>query len=77
MINLLLSNFNSSQTLEFDDSHFLFSEAMSLTTRIFLLSSQLVHAKLLSLTFEILNSSPVNFVELIFLRFLFPVRSPS
>ena len=38
MINLLLSNFNSSPMLGFDDSLFLFLEAdsiMSLTTRIF------------------------------------------
>ena len=63
MINLLLSNFNSSQMLEFDDSLFLSLEAVSLTTRTFLLSSQLVHVKLLSLTFEILNGSPVKFVN--------------
>ena len=63
MKNLLPSNVNLSHMLEFDDSLFLFSEVMNLTTRIFLLSSWLVHVKLLSLTFEILNGSLVKFVN--------------
>ena len=49
--------------LEFDDSLFLFLEddsTMSLTTRIFLLSSQFVHMEILSLIFEIPNGSPVK-----------------
>ena len=62
----LLTNFNSSQMLEFDDSLFLFSEAhstMDLTTRIIFLSSQLVCMEILSLIFEILNGSLVKFVN--------------
>ena len=49
--------------LEFEDSLFLFSEAMNLTTRIFFLSSQLIHVELLFLTFEILNGSVAKFVN--------------
>ena len=52
MINVLLLNFNSSQMLEFDDSLFLFSKAMSLTTRIFFFP-WFVCMELLSFTFEI------------------------
>ena len=65
VMNLLLSNFNSSLTLEFDDSLFLFSEAdstMNLTTRIFLLSSWFFHVEILSL-FEFPNGSLVKFVN--------------
>ena len=69
VIYLLPSNFNLSQMLEFGDSLFLFSEAMSVTTRTFLLSLWLVHVKLLSLTFEILNGSPIKFVNLYFSSF--------
>ena len=66
MINLLLSNFNSSPMLEFDDSLFLFSEpdsAMNLTTRIFLLSLWLAHVEIPSLIFEIPDESLAKFVN--------------
>ena len=68
MINLLLSNLNLSQTLEFDDSLFPFSEAMSLTTRIFFfLSTTCLHEAAFSYFWN-LNSSLVKFVKLIFLK---------
>ena len=49
--------------LEFDDSLFLLSEAdstMSLTTKIFLLSSQFICVEILSLIFEVLSPSLVK-----------------
>ena len=48
--------------LEFDDLLFLFLEAdfaMNLTTRIFLLSLQLVHVEIPSLIFEIPDDSKI------------------
>ena len=68
VINLLLSNFNLSQMLEFDDSFFLFLETMSLTTGIFFFLSTACPCEAAFSYFWNLNSSPVKFVKLIFLK---------